>query len=112
MLELYYNFSAKFCDTDKYDEMEVDTKSLYLALEKKNCIKVHEVEKGKSGNCYAAKTVMIRKMQTLAAFSNPGRAVLNTKKKHDKREPGLYKEEFRCSESFCFCSKTTAVTTL
>ena len=27
-------------------------------------------------------------------------------KKHDKREPGLFKEEFRCAEMFCLCSKT------
>ena len=27
-------------------------------------------------------------------------------KKHDKREPGLFKEEFRCSEMLCLCSKT------
>ena len=26
--------------------------------------------------------------------------------KHDKREPGLFKEEFRCTEMLCFCSKT------
>ena len=32
MLELYYNFFKKFCDTDKYEELEMDTDSLYLAL--------------------------------------------------------------------------------
>ena len=26
--------------------------------------------------------------------------------KHDKREPGLFKEEFRCTEMYCLCSKT------
>ena len=30
MLELYYNFFKKFCDTDKYEELEMDTDSLYL----------------------------------------------------------------------------------
>ena len=28
------------------------------------------------------------------------------RKKHDKREPGLFKEEFRCAEMLCLCSKT------
>ena len=28
MLELYYNFFKKFCDTDKYEELELDTDSL------------------------------------------------------------------------------------
>ena len=27
-------------------------------------------------------------------------------KKHDKREPGLFKEELRCTEMLCLCSKT------
>ena len=27
-------------------------------------------------------------------------------KQHDKREPGLFKEEFRCMEMLCLCSKT------
>ena len=31
-LELYYIFFKKFCDTDKYDELEMDTDSLFLAL--------------------------------------------------------------------------------
>ena len=26
--------------------------------------------------------------------------------KHDKREPGIFKEEFRCTEMLCLCSKT------
>ena len=26
--------------------------------------------------------------------------------KHDKREPDLFKEEFRCTEMLCLCSKT------
>ena len=36
MLELYYNFFKKFCNTDKYEELEMDTDSLYLALSKEN----------------------------------------------------------------------------
>ena len=31
-LELYYNFFARFCDANKFEEMEMDTDSLYLAL--------------------------------------------------------------------------------
>ena len=34
MLDFYYNFDRKFCDTDKYEELELDTDSLYLALSK------------------------------------------------------------------------------
>ena len=36
MLELYYNFFKKICDTEKYEELEMDTDSLYLALSEEN----------------------------------------------------------------------------
>ena len=36
MFELYYNFLKKLCDIDKYEELEIDTDSLYLALSKEN----------------------------------------------------------------------------
>ena len=36
MLELYDNFFKKFCDTDKYEELEMVTGSLYLALSNEN----------------------------------------------------------------------------
>ena len=32
MLELCYNFFKNFSDTDEYEELEMDTDSLYLAL--------------------------------------------------------------------------------
>ena len=35
MLELYYNFFTRFCDVNKFEELEVDTDSLYLALAEK-----------------------------------------------------------------------------
>ena len=47
---------------------------------------------------------MIRSLQTLAAICFLGRVVLN--REQDKREPGLLREDFRCSEMFCICSKT------
>ena len=34
ILELYYNFFKNFFDTEKYEELEMDTDSLFLALEK------------------------------------------------------------------------------
>ena len=36
MLELYYNFFDKFCDVQKFEELEMDTDSLYLALAHEN----------------------------------------------------------------------------
>ena len=42
MLELYDNFFTKFCGVNKFEELEMDTDSLYLALAEKepvNCIR-------------------------------------------------------------------------
>ena len=36
MLELYYNFFERFCDVNKFEELEMDTDSLYLAMSEKN----------------------------------------------------------------------------
>ena len=36
MLELFYNFLKKICDTEKYEELEMDTNSLFLALLEEN----------------------------------------------------------------------------
>ena len=32
MLELYCNFFTRFCDVNKFEELEMDTDLLYLAL--------------------------------------------------------------------------------
>ena len=37
ILELYYNFFERFCDVNKFEELEMDTDSLYLALSEKKC---------------------------------------------------------------------------
>ena len=36
MLELYYIFFKTFCDTEKYEELEMDTDSLFLTLSEEN----------------------------------------------------------------------------
>ena len=53
--------------------------SLYIAIAVTSCLIVYGLRKGKSGNCYAVKTVTIGSLQTFAAICLPGRAVLNTK---------------------------------
>ena len=64
MLEISYDFFTTFCDTDKYEEIEMDTASLYLAKAEKKCLIIYEVKKGNGGNCYAAIIVMIHSTQT------------------------------------------------
>ena len=105
MLELYYNFFDKFCDVNKFEELEMDTDSLYLALAEENlydCIQPDKRaawEKMRESDC--------RDSFKADAKSNffP-RTCCSIHKKHDKREPGFFKEEFRCTEMLCLCSKT------
>ena len=57
MLELYYNFFNRFCDVNKFEELEKDTDSLYLALAEKeleDCIRREmraEWQKLRSNDC-------------------------------------------------------------
>ena len=105
ILELYYNFFHKFCDINKYEELQLDTDSLYLTLverELTDCVRPEmraEWENMRSTDCddrFAAD----------ASGNFFPRICCAKHKKHDKREPGLFKEEFKCSEMLCLCSKT------
>ena len=106
ILELYYNFFEKFCDADKYEELEMDTDSLYFALSEENLEDVVLPEKRdkwngmRSGDC----------KDTFTANATGNfflRRCCKIHKKHDKMEPGLFKEEFRCTEMLCLCFVVT-----
>ena len=95
-MELYYNLFDKFCDIYKFEELEMNTLSLHLALAEKeltDCIQPEmkaERERLRSGDCddsFAAD-----------ASENFLPWTCCTKhKKHDERA-GSLKEEFRGSE--------------
>ena len=104
-LELYYNFFDRFCEVNKLEELEKDTDSLYLALSEKELY-----------DCIRQASVVEWELLTEEDFKDDFTANATTNffprtccaehKKHDKREPGLFKEEFRCTEMLCLCSKT------
>ena len=105
MLELYYNFFERFCDVNKFEELEMETDSSYLALSEKelyDCI----------GEESKAEWDLIRTEDCKDDFTANAttnffpRTCCTKHMRYDKREPGLFKEEFRCTEMFCFCSKT------
>ena len=105
MLELCYNFFERFCDANKFEELEMDTDSLYLALPDKelyDCIREEsktERELMRTGDC--------KDDFTANTTTNFFPTTCSTKHiKHDKREPGFFKEEFFCTEMVCLCSKT------
>ena len=105
MLEFYYNFLKKFCHTEKYEELEMDTDSLYLPLSAENLEDNILLEKGN-------KWEAIRSRDCTESFTPNAtgnffpRTCCTAHKKHDMKEPGLSKEVFRCSEKLCLCNKT------
>ena len=105
MLELYYNFFTRFCDVKKFEELEMDTDSLYLALAEKDledCIRTDmraEWQRLGSNDCVDNFTA-----DAVAIFFP--RSCFVKHKQHDRREPGLFEEEIRCTEMLSLCSKT------
>ena len=105
LLELQYNFFTRFCDVNKFEELEMDTDSLYVALAEKDledCMRPEmraEWQRLRSNDCVDNFTA-----DAVANFFP--RTCCVKHKQHDKREPGLFKEEFRCTEMLCLCSKT------
>ena len=105
MLEFRYSSFKTFCDTQKYEEFEVDTDSLYLALSEE---KLEDIILPQNGNEWET----IRSQDCTDSFTANAtgnffpRTCCTAHKKHDRREPGLLEEEFRCSELLCLCSET------
>ena len=104
MLEFYYNFFQRFCEVNKFEELEMDTDSLYSALPEKelyDCIREEskiEWESMRTEDC--------KDDFTSNATTNLFPKTCCAKhKKHDKREPGFFTEEFRCTVMLCLCSK-------
>ena len=105
ILELYFKFFKKLCDADKYEDFEMDTGSLYLALSEEKLEDVFLPEKQEEWNSMRSRD--FKGNLTSNATNNFSITMCsNTHKKHDKREPGRFKEAFICSEMFCLCSKT------
>ena len=105
MLELYYNYFTKFCDTDKYEEIEMYSDSLYLALAEKESYDCMRSEKRREWESLRSKNS--KDSFTAGACSYCFRRTCCAKdRKLDKRKPGFFKVQFRCTELFCLCSKT------
>ena len=84
----------------------MDTDSLYLALFKKELN--HCIRKETKAEWELMRTEDCKADFTANATTNFFPRTCCTKHvKHDKREPGLFKEEFRCTEMLFLCSKTS-----
>ena len=104
VLELHYNFFQKYCHQNMFEELEMNTDSLYSALAENNipdCIKQDMVEWAfiRRGDC----------SDEFEAYSLGNffpRNCCFTHAQLNKREPGLFKDEFRATEMICLYSKT------
>ena len=105
MLELVYNFFVRFCDRNLYQFIEMDTDSLYMALAKDNiddCVRPEMLDEWKELRLNDCRENF--RANSLANFFP--RTCCPVHIKHDKREPGLFKEEWRGDEMIALCSKT------
>ena len=105
MLVLYYNFSTRFCDVNKFEELQMDKGSLYLALAQKELEDCITAEMSADWQRLRQNDCVDRFTADAEANFFPRTSCLKYKE-HDKREPGLIKEEFRCTEIKFLYSKT------
>ena len=105
MLQLFYIFFQLFCDSQKYELIEMDTDSLYMALSED---KIEDLirpemklmwEMNRENDCRDD----FRADEHYNFFT---RNCCQQHWKFDQRTPGLFKEEFRCTEMVALCSKT------
>lgn len=106
MLQLYYNFFNVFCDRGKFELIEMDTDSLYMALSESN---IEDIIQPKLKFIWDLTREDDCRTENFTAdgFNNffP-RKCCNLHAKFDHRTPGLFKEEFRCTEMVALCSKS------
>ena len=105
MLELYYNFFYKYCDVNKFELIEMDTDSLYMSIADES---IQDLIRPEMVNAWTS----VRSNDCRDVFDADGtknffpRDCCSIHNNFDQRTPGLFKEEFRCTEMVALCSKT------
>lgn len=95
MLEFYYDCVDKFCSRQDFELMSMDTDSLYMAISNEN---FEDIIKPEMRNCFERE-----KNDWFPRTSPPEAAAF------DRRQPGLFKEEFVGTAIVALCSKTYCV---
>ena len=83
----------------------MDTDSLNLALLEENLENIIFSRKGNEWEAIRSRDCTDSFTAIATGNFFPG-TCCTAHMKNDKKEPGLFKEEFRCSEMLCLCSKT------
>ena len=104
MLQLFYNFFQLFCDSQKYELIEMDTDSLYMALSEDKVELIRPemklmLEMNRENDCRDD----FRADEHYNFFP---RNCCQQHWKFDQSTPGLFKEVFRYTEMVALCSKT------
>ena len=84
----------------------MDTNSHYLALSEENLEDVMLLEKRSEWDQLRSKDCTDNFTVNATDNFSPELAVMPTEKMTRDRELGLFREEFRCAEMLCHCSKT------
>ena len=79
MLEIYYSFFRKVCGNEKYEELEMDTDSLYLSLSKRTCKILFSKGEEMNGKQYVCEIVQIASLRMQRATSSQEHVVLLTR---------------------------------
>ena len=118
MLEMYYDLIDEYLDRKDFQLIEMDTDSLYLALSGdslEDCVRPSDRERFfknyhlwfPSEACDKHKTLFVRtKTAGLPWREGENCESCRTRRRFDKRLPGVFKEEYRGEGMVALCSKT------
>ena len=110
MLELYYNFFKKFCDTEKNEELEMDTDSLYLALSEENLADDIIPAKRAEWDQLCSRDCQIASLRMQQAIFSPDLAVMPARNKIGESRD--YSKKSLDAQKRCACVAKHTVATI
>ena len=108
MVELCYNFFDKQCDVIKFEKLEMNTDSLYLALSEHDLYVLSDQQGKKSGTLCEVVTVRMNSQPTQQKNSSLVLAALSTRRTIDENL-GYSKKYSAEQKWFAFVAKLIAV---
>ena len=107
MLQLKYNFFSTFCDKSKYELIEMDTDSLYMALSEENLTKSFDQKCNHSGTGWDR--VIILQQTQAATFSHENVA---TGMRFLTREPQACSKKNLDAQKWLLCAQKFIAATM
>ena len=110
MLELYYDLFDEFYDVNEFEQLEMDTDWLYLAIAEENLYDCIQPEKKR----YLGKMRENDCRESLKADAKSNffpQTCCSIHKKHNKRDPGLLKRNLGAQKCYVYEAKLIAAMT-